>query len=105
MDFDRKPVLNLAGAAAHAAHHALRADGETLAAAAVPTRLALDVGHARASHAATAASNSAQGHGHGRDSGGRAAHEIDGRAFDMRRIDQRVRLGDVEGGKSPWAAW
>ena len=41
----------------------------------------------------------------GMNMGGRAAHEIDGRAFDTCRIDQRVRLGDVEGGKSPWAAW
>jgi FtsP/CotA-like multicopper oxidase with cupredoxin domain len=32
----------------------------------------------------------------GMNMGGRAAHEIDGRAFDMRRIDQRVKLGDAE---------
>ena len=51
MDFDRKPVrlLNLAGAAAHAAHHALRADGRNpgCRCGADAARL-LDVGHARA---------------------------------------------------------
>jgi blue copper oxidase len=78
--------------------------GETLAAAAVPTRLAswTSATPAQATrHRRIELSSEGMGTGGGMGMGGmhmggRAAHEIDGRAFDMRRIDQRVKLGDVE---------
>jgi FtsP/CotA-like multicopper oxidase with cupredoxin domain len=78
-----------------------RPEGRPAAVAALPARLAdwtrkTPAQSARRRQMVLGSGGMMMGGGMGGGMGGMGMHTIDGKAFDMRRIDHRVRLGDVE---------